>query len=156
MELMKSRRIVVVVVIVLAGVATYLFWNSAGGKGWVVEEGEKEVGEVGLELKLPEGYSVEKNAEMRESDIGRLYETLLVKGEKSIRVVRSNRYPLECEGTKRRMGNQEVCYFDFGENTHLPEEMMAILWSSESSDYQLITDDTGLSEEELVELIGSF
>lgn len=106
-----------------------------------------------LEFYIPSGYSVTKEAEMRESDIGKLYETVLEKEDKSIRIIKSNKYPFDCEGTQKEMGGQEVCYFGVGENPNLPSDWSAVLWSYGSYDYQLTTDDTALNEAELTKLI---
>ncbi len=110
----------------------------------------------GSKSYLPPGYSITKDSEMRESDIGKIYETVLTNGDKSIRIIKSNKYPHDCEGVKKEMAGREVCYFGFGENPHLPKELKAVLWTSETNNYQLTTNDSSLDESELTRLIKNF
>jgi len=109
-----------------------------------------------LQAYLPSGYEISKNSEVRESDIGKIYETLLVKGDKSIKIVKTNKYPFECQGENRKLGGENVCYSSLGENPNLPDDIIAVSWSSEDSDYQLTTNDLNLGEKELAELIHGF
>ena len=106
------------------------------------------------EVYVPQGFTISKKAEPKESDYGTLYVTEMVNTGKKIEIIESSGNPVDCKGEVRDIDGIKVCYFGLGKLPAKPKSRL-ILWSMDNKDFQVETDAESLSDDELSKIVVS-
>lgn len=152
----KIKRLIIgaVIIIILIPVTIFLY----GLISTVDIKKSKELADWSnaktMSIYIPSGYTLLKQAEKLETKLGTLYITTLNKSDKTIEVIQSDKANLTCKGTEKQFGEQKTCFFGIGDRPTDPNNIL-ITWSYDRHDYQLQTNDEGLTDEDITNIIKS-
>ena len=104
-------------------------------------------------LYFPEGYTLSKNSISTEFEGETLYVTEMLSGNDRIQVIEMNDDKTPCKGIARSIGQISICEI---KGTTDGENLDGFSWINGSKKYQLLTNDTKLTDKEFILLMANF
>lgn len=104
-------------------------------------------------LYLPEGYKLTQNSTSTEFEGESLYITEMLNGNDRIQVIEMNDDKTPCKETTNSIGQISTCEI---KGTTDGENLYGFSWIIGSKKYQLLTNDTKLTDKEFILLMANF